>query len=185
MLPQCSCQSSASQSPTSRRGQWTLIGMLVSLAVIVIISAWYYKSILKPQAGSHNGAPAAEQQAYGAVCSTYQSQLTQAVMMYKSDHNDRPPQNFEQLKKYGATDDLTHATGCQFQLDPATGAITEIGHGRAAPNAAPVVLGGGVSGAPAPRSGYGVPGPGGVTLPPNAGGSLPQIVAEMRDSRNH
>ena len=165
MLPQPSLQ-----SPTSRRGQWTLIGMLVSLAIIVIISAWYYKKILSPQIGSHNGAPAAEQQAYGAVCSTYQSQLTQAVMMYKGDHNDRPPRSFEQLKKYGATDDLVHAPGCQFQLDPTTGTITDIGHGQAAPNAAPVVLGGGPGGAaPAP----GARGPGGVTLPPNAGGSVP------------
>lgn len=153
-------QSPASQSPTSRRGQWTLIGMLVTLAVIMIISAWYYNKILSPQAGSHNGAPAAEQKAYGAVCSVYQSQLTQAVMMYKGDHNDRPPQNFEQLKKYGATNDLVHAQGCQFQLDPNTGAITEIGHGQAAPNAAPIVTGGGGRG------------PGGVTLPP-MGGSVP------------
>ena len=157
------------QSPASRRGQWTLIGMLVTLAVIMIISAWYYKKILSPQTGSHNGAPAAEQKAYGAVCSVYQSQLTQAVMMYKGDHNDRPPQNFEQLKKYGATDDLVHAQGCQFQLDPNTGAVIDLGHGQAAPNAAPVVLGGGSGGnAPAP----GARGPGGVTLPP-MGGSVP------------
>ncbi len=157
-------------SPAARRGQWTLIGMLVSLAIIMIISAWYYKKVLSPQAGSHNGAPAAEQQAYGAVCSTYQSQLTQAVMMYKGDHNDRPPQNFEQLKKYGATDDLVHAQGCQFQLDPSTGAITDLGHGQAAPNAAPVVLGGGGTAPAAPAPGG--RGPGGVTLPP-MGGSVP------------
>lgn len=157
------------QSPAFRRGQWTLIGMLVSLAIIMIISAWYYKKVLSPQPGSHNGAPAAEQQAYGAVCSTYQSQLTQAVLMYKGDHNDRSPQNFEQLKKYGATDDLVHAPGCQFQLDPNTGAIIDLGHGRAAPNAAPVVLGGGAApAAPVP----GGRGPGGVTLPP-MGGSVP------------
>lgn len=158
----------SAQSPASRRGQWTLIGMLVTLAVIMIISAWYYKKILSPQAGSHNGAPAAEQKAYGAVCSVYQSQLTQAVMMYKGDHNDRPPQNFEQLKKYGATDDLVHAQGCQFQLDPTTGAVIDLGHGQAAPNAAPVVLGGGRT-APAAPGGRG---PGGVTLPP-MGGSVP------------
>ncbi len=168
------------QSPASRRGQWTLIGMLVSLAVIVIISAWYYKKILTPQAGSHNGAPAAEQQAYGAVCSTYQSQLTQAVMMYKGDHNDRPPQNFEQLKKYGATDDLVHAQGCQFQLDPNTGAITDLGHGRAAPNAAPVVLGGGGTAPASPAPGG--RGPGGVTLPP-MGGSVPANSGGGDDSQ--
>ena len=96
-------------------------------------------SILKPQAGSHNGAPAAEQQAYGAACSEYQSQLNLASTMYKQDHNDRPPHSFDDLKKSGATDDIIRAPGCQFQLDPATGTVTEIGHGQAAPECPPIV----------------------------------------------
>lgn len=125
---------------TKQRGQWTLVGLIVSLAIIAIISAWYYAKILKPQAGSHNGKPAAEQQAYGAVCSEYQSQLTQAVALYKDDHNDHPPRSFEALKKYGVTNDIIQAEGCQFQLDASTGTVTEIGHGRAAPNAQPVVV---------------------------------------------
>ncbi|MGI4790526.1 MAG: hypothetical protein ACRYFS_16945 [Janthinobacterium lividum] len=173
-----------------QRGQWSLVGILVSLAIIAILSAWYYAKILKPQAGSHNGAPAAEQQAYGSVCSVYQSQLTQAVMMYKEDHNDRSPRSFEQLKKYGVTNDIVEAQGCQFQLDTTTGTITEIGHGQAAPGAQPVVI----SDTPAaPKAGPGpywqtapppaagapgnaptapVRGPGGITLPPGSG-SIP------------
>lgn len=156
-------------------GQWSLVGTLVALAIVAILSAWWYAKILKPQAGSHNGAPAAEQQAYGVACTEYQSQLSMAANMYKQDHNDRPPTNFEQLKKYGATDDLLHATGCQFQLDPSTGAITEIGHGLAAKNAQPIVLGGGAPPAGYPGAAPGAPqtGPGGITLPANAGGSLP------------
>ena len=54
---------------TLQRGQWSLIGILVSLAIIAILSAWYYTSVLKPSAGSHNGRPASEQAAYGAGCS--------------------------------------------------------------------------------------------------------------------
>ena len=175
-----------------RRGQWSLIGLLVSLVIVAILSAWYYVKILKPQAGSHNGAPAAEQKAYGSVCSEYQSQLNQAVMLYKGDHNERPPTNFEQLKTYGVSRDILQAPGCQFQLDPATGAITEIGHGQAAPGALPIVLGAGPTapappppppGAPlivgphapqsAPAPGTPARGPGGVVLPPTAGGSVP------------
>jgi type II secretory pathway pseudopilin PulG len=154
-----------------RRGQWSLVGILVSLAVIAILSAWYYNKILKPQAGSHNGAPAAEQKAYGSVCSVYQSQINQAVMMYKSDHNDRSPQSFEALKKYGATDDIVKAQGCQFQLDASTGAVTDIGHGEAAPNAQPVVVGG-ASAAPATNA----PGPYWQSAPPSSqpGASNPQ-----------
>ena len=128
------------QQAKQQRGQWTLVGLLVSLAVIAILSAWYYAKILKPQAGSHNGKPAAEQQAYGAVCSEYQSQLTQAVTMYKADHNDRNPRSFAALKQYGATDDIVKAQGCQFQLDASTGTVTDIGHGQAAPDAQPVVI---------------------------------------------
>jgi hypothetical protein len=168
-----------------QRGQWSLIGTLVSLAIIAILSAWYYAKILKPQMGSHNGAPAAEQKAYGSVCSEYQSQITQAVMMYKGDHNDRNPGSFEPLKKYGVTNDILEAQGCQFEMDASTGTVTEIGHGEAAPNAPPVIING-PSAAPAaghapgpywqgavPQAPAGAPsaparGPGGITLPPSS-----------------
>lgn len=167
-----------------QRGQWSLVGVLVALAIVAILSSWYYAKILKPQAGSHNGVPASEQQAYGAVCSAYVSQFGQAVMLYKQDHNEQPPTSFDQLKKYGVTDDMLHSEGCQFQLDPSTGTITDIGHGLAAKNAPLVVVGGGAPapgapdpGGPAapPPNGPAVPqrGPGVITLPPNPGGSLP------------
>ena len=162
-----------SRRAASQRGQWNLVGILVSLVVIMILSAWYYKSILSPKPGSHNGAPASEQAAYGAVCSEYQSQLNQAATMYKSEHNDRNPRSFEDLKKEGATDDIINAPGCQFQLDPTTGTVIDVGKGQAAPGAAPMVLGGGSSApgssSPPPRSNVG---PGGVTLPPGSS-SLP------------
>ncbi len=164
---------------SNRRNAWqrgqaslSLIGTLVSLTIVIILSAWYAMKVLKPAAGSHNGAPASEQAAYGAVCSEYQSQISQAIMMYKQEHNDRNPTSFEQLKKYGATDDIIRAKGCQFQLDAGAGTVTEIGHGMAAPNAQPVVVNAGSS-APGNSSapGASTPGPGGVTLPPAAGGS--------------
>lgn len=171
-----------------QRGQWSLIGTLVSLAIIAILSAWYYAKILKPQLGSHNGAPAAEQQAYGSVCSVYQSQLTQAVMMYKGDHNERSPRRFDELKKYGVTNDILEAPGCQFQMDAATGTVTEIGHGQAAPGAQPVVINSGSPAAPSSAPGpywqgaapppsstppSAAPsasprGPGGISLPPSS-----------------
>ena len=152
-------------SPVFQRGQWSLVGLLVSLVIIAILSAWYYTRILKPQAGSHNGAPAAEQQAYGAACSEYQAQLTQAVTMYKADNNERSPRSFEDLKKYGASDDIVRAPGCQFQLDPSSGTVTEIGHGRAARNAPPIVLGATPPAAAPPAPG----GPLVLTRPPAPG----------------
>ena len=160
-----------SLSSARQRGQWNLVGLLVSLVIIMILSAWYYKKILSPKPGSHNGAPAAEQAAYGAACSEYQSQLNQSAMMYKSEHNDRNPRSFADLKKEGATDDIINAPGCQFQLDPATGTVTDIGKGEAKPGAAPIVLGGDTS-APGGSPPSFAPGPGGVTLPPSSS-SLP------------
>ncbi len=171
-----------------QRGQWTLVGILVSLAIVAILSGWYYAKILKPQAGSHNGKPAAEQQAYGAVCSEYQSQITQAVTMYKADHNDRNPRSFAALKQYGATDDIVKAQGCQFQMDASTGTVTDIGHGQAAPGAQPVVINGpdaapaasapgpywqqsapsAPAGSPGGSSSGPTRGPGGITLPPTS-----------------
>ena len=61
-------------------------------------------------------------------------------MMYKQDHNDRAPPSFDDLKKAGATDDIIHAEGCQFQLDASTGTVTDLGHGEAAKNAPNVVI---------------------------------------------
>ena len=159
-----------------QRGQWSLVGTLVSLAIIMILSAWYYAKVLKPQAGSHNGAPASEQKAYGAVCSEYVSQLNTASTLYKQDHNEQPPRSFDDLKKAGGvTDDMLHADGCQFQLDASSGVVTDIGQGQAAKNAPLIVVGGSVPPSGVPGSAPAAPqrGPGGITLPPNAGGSLP------------
>lgn len=182
-------QKRAQHGLKQQRGQWSLIGILVSLTIIMILSAWYYSKILKPQTGSHNGRPAAEQKAYGSVCSEYQSQINQAVQMYKGDHNDHNPHSFEALKPYGATDDIVKAEGCQFQLDASTGAVTDIGKGQAAPGAPPVVINSAPAAAPAsntpgpywqsaPPAQPGAPGgdqtapaagPGGIKLPPGAG----------------
>ena len=123
-----------------QRGQWSLVGILVSLVIIAILSAYAYSHILKPAQGSHNGIPASEQQAYGVACTSYEQQMNMAATMYRED-NGKPPTSFDDLKgKYGVTDDMLQTPGCQFQLDPATGHVKDIGHGQAAPGAAPVVL---------------------------------------------
>lgn len=179
-------QSTAQRSANFRRGQWSLVGVLVSLTIIMILSAWYYSKILKPQAGSHNRRPAAEQKAYGSVCSEYQSQLNMAVTMYKSEHNDHNPQSFEELKQYGVTNDIIKAEGCQFQLDASTGSVTDIGRGQAAPGAEPVVVNSAQAApatiapgpywqgnTPAAQPGVSPPasnvGSGGIKLPPSSG----------------
>ncbi len=158
-----------SRCAAKQRGQWNLVGILVSLVIVAILSAWAYSHILKPAQGSHNGIPAAEQQAYGVACTSYEQQMNMASSMYKQD-NGRPPSSFNDLKgKYGVTDEMLQSPGCQFQLNPTSGHVTDVGHGQAAPGTAPLVLEGG-SAAPggSPASNRPAPGPGGITLPSNS-----------------
>lgn len=150
--------------PRLRRGQWSLVGVLVALAIILILAGLYIPRIAARH--SHPGEAATpRERAYGAACEQYLSQMNQAVSLYKTDNEDRPPSRLEELKHYGVTDDMLHAEGCSFQIDPATGAVTENGKGRAAPAGRP-------STAPPPAVPSGPRGPGGVRLPtiPGAGG---------------
>ena len=170
-----------------QRGQWGLIASLVTVALLIGISAWYYAKMLKPAAGSKNGTPAAEQAAYGVACTSYVSQMNQAASMYKSD-NGKPPTSFDDLKKYGVTSEMYQTPGCQFQLDASTGDVTDTGKGKAeigvspivvnsappagASNKAPLVLGG-VNPTPAPAPGGMQVGPGGIKVPTSGGSEVP------------
>lgn len=130
-----------------QRGQASLIGLLVVVAILMILAYMYLPQV----AGEHSapGGPATpREQAYGAACSEYESQLNQAVFMYKTDHDDKPPRNLEELKQYGVTDDQIHAEGCYFQIDPVTGHVSDLGQGKYVPVNPPasVIYGGHATG---------------------------------------
>lgn len=130
-----------------QRGQWSLVGTLVAVAILVLLAALYVPRLLKPSSGPAAQQQTAIQKADGAACSEYVSQMNQAVMLYKQDHNDQPPTSIQDLTHYGVTDDMIHAPGCTYQMDPATGNVTSGG-------------------------GAGSSAPGGITIPniPGAGG---------------
>jgi flagellin-like protein len=153
------------RSASCRQGQWSLIGSLVAVAIIIVLAAIYLPRLIKPTTQSGAGATVL-QKADGTACVVYQSQMNQAVDMYKTDHDGAPPRSIDQLRRYGVTDDMIHAPGCSFQIGPG-GQVTETGHGQAVP-AGPGAPGQTV---PLPPSG-GQPGPGGITIPniPGAGG---------------
>lgn len=153
---------------TFQRGQWTIVGSLLAVAILLVLAVVLIPKMLKPAA--HPGeARSAIQEGQGAACSVYTSQINQAVSMYRSDHDGAAPPSLDDLKKYGVTDDMLHAPGCAFVLNGGT--VTEVGHGAAPANAAPVPL---APGQPAPQAPAAPPGttvgPGGVHIPTGPAG---------------
>ena len=116
----------------SQRGQASLIGLLITIAIIMILAASYYPMIAADHSTPGTSATPRER-AYGAACSEYESQLNQAVFMYKNDHDDRPPHSLEELKAYGVSDEQIHAEGCYFQIDPVSGHVSDVGQGKYVP----------------------------------------------------
>ena len=115
-----------------QRGQASLIGMLITLAIILVLAATLYPQI----AARHSepgGTATPTERSYGTACAEYESQMNQAVFMYKGDHEDHAPRSLEQLKPYGVSDDMIHAEGCYFQIDPASGHVSDVGHGKYVP----------------------------------------------------
>ncbi len=114
-----------------RYGQWSLVGSLISIAIILILAAVYLPRLFGHKATATSPAVASPQQrAYGAACGEYLSQINLAVQQYKTDNDDKVPAKLDDLKKYGVTDDMIHAPGCAFQIDPATGQVTDTGKGN-------------------------------------------------------
>jgi len=150
-----------------QQGQWTIVGSLVAIALLIGLAAWLLPGLLKPRGDA--GGRTAIQAGQGAACSVYESQINQAITMYKSDHDGRPPASLDDLKEYGVTDDITHAPGCSFVLQG--GRATDVGHGAAppvtltAPSAAP---------APAPSNPGVTVAPGGIRVP-TGGGASPDV----------
>lgn len=154
-------------SNTYQRGQWTIVGSLIAIAILVALAILLIPKMLKPAV--HPGeARSAIQEGQGAACSVYTSQLNQAVSMYRSDHEGAAPPSLDDLKKYGVTDDIVHAPGCAFVMT--NGVVTEVGHGAAPASAAPVTLAPGQPPAqvPAPPANTTV-GPGGIKIPTGGG----------------
>lgn len=163
-----------SRSSGQCRGQWSLVGLMVAATVLIILAALYIPRIAKRHSQPGEVATPTER-GYGAACSEYVSQMNQAVQIYKTDHDDKAPARVEDLKSYGVTDDMIHAPGCSFQVDPATGTVFDTGGGRARPGAvsAPPGAPSAPAGSP-PAPNGGSRGPGGVTIPniPGAGSGL-------------
>jgi competence protein ComGC len=125
------------QKRSSQCGQATLIGLLIAIAILMILYAIYVPQIAARHSAEGQARTPTER-ALGAACGAYASQMNDAVVMYKTD-NGSPPTSLDQLKKYGVTDDMIHAEGCYYQMDPATGEVRDVGGGQYQPGTSPVL----------------------------------------------
>lgn len=147
------------RSARCRQGQWTLVGTLVAVAIIIVLAALYIPRIARRHA-EPGGAATPMERADAVACMSYQSQINQAISMYKMDHEGAPPRSVDDIKnsKYGVTDEMLRAPGCALVVPGGPGS----GQTPASPSGA----------MPAPPAGS-QRGPGGVAIPtiPGAGGT--------------
>jgi competence protein ComGC len=145
-------------SQRCRRGQWTLVGTLVAIAIIFIMMAIYMPRIAARH--SAKGQPRTPmERAYGAGCDEYLGQINMAVTMYRDDHHGSVPNSLDDLKNYGIDDNIVHAQGCAFTLQ--NGVVTETANGTAPDYHAPPA-------APAPAAPQSAPGQPVYMAPPGA-----------------
>lgn len=150
-----------------QQGQWTIVGSLIAIAILIAVAAIYIPKMLRP--ATHSGEQrSAIQAGQGAACSVYTSQINQAVSMYRSDHDGATPASLDDLQKYGVTNDILHAPGCSFVMT--NGHVTEVGRGAAPAYAAPVTLAPGSAPPPPPAAPASTTvGPGGIKIPTGGG----------------
>lgn len=139
------------RSAACRRGQWTLIGTLVAVVIVIVLAAMWIPRLTRHRTDPGRPASAPLERADEMACLSYQQQINQAITLYKMDNEGALPRSVNDLKKYGITDEMLHAPGCALLVPGAT-----------APGQAP---------APSAPSPAGQRGPGGVTIPniPGAG----------------
>jgi prepilin-type N-terminal cleavage/methylation domain-containing protein len=114
------------QNKQKSRG-FSLIEILIVVAIILILSAIYLPRLTggrDPLSGKKRTSPV--QKAHQVATVSYVSQIQQAINMYKMDNEDRLPQNLQELKRYGVTEEMLMdgASGKPLEYNPQTGEIT-------------------------------------------------------------
>jgi prepilin-type N-terminal cleavage/methylation domain-containing protein len=105
---------------------FSLIEILLVMVIIIILSAIYLPKLIggRDANGKRHATPTQKAQQVATV--SYISQIQQAIQMYKSDNEDRFPQNLQELKRYGVMDQMLidGATGKPLAYNPETGEVT-------------------------------------------------------------
>ena len=116
------------------RGQWSLIGLMLSLLILVVI-AWLF---LWPAMRTHEGGTTmstpqqAIERAKDVDCANNLRQIRYAIVMYRNE-NERAPATLQELRMGVGPDFFRCPIGKEpYAYDPTTGAVrcTHPGHGR-------------------------------------------------------
>ena len=152
-----------------KRNAFGLIEILVVIVIIAVLALIMIPRLTGAgQKGKKKHTPI--QRAKDTAGLSYTSQINQAIMMYKQDHDEQNPPSLQSLKTYGVTDEMMvdQVTKQPLAYNPATGVVSEptpIVSGNPATTTAPPVR---------PRTNVG---PGGVSLP-----NIPQTPVDAGDN---
>ena len=105
---------------------WGLVEMLVVILIIAVLAALTLPRLLgghDPKTGKKIVAP--KERAQQVVGVEYTQQINQAILMYKTDHEEQNPPTLADLKTYGVTSDmiLDPVTHQPLAYDPHTGRV--------------------------------------------------------------
>lgn len=115
----------------SNRGQiFTLIEILVVVAIIVVAGLWISNTYLGVGKKAGSGGPATPiERGQGVDCANNLHQVRMAIDMYKQD-NEKPPASLQDLRGLMESMFKCSVSGKPFSYDPATGRVwcTTPGH---------------------------------------------------------
>jgi type II secretory pathway pseudopilin PulG len=142
-------------------GQYTLIGLIVAMAIIVILGAVLYPKFVNPGGVTKSDAnqySSAEQKAEGVACGEYYSQIKMAIRSYRDSHGQLPP-DLKSLSSEGVSSDMWNDPSCGFTYNPVTGELNDTDHPAPAAAPSPAAASVGTPGNPTPGTpGYPPPG---------------------------
>jgi prepilin-type N-terminal cleavage/methylation domain-containing protein len=109
------------------RRVFSMIEILVVLVIICILATVLIPRLVgggKDAAGKRVLTHKQRAQQVGTI--SYVSQIQQAITMYKMDNDERLPQNLQELKRYGVTEEMLidSISKQPLQYNPQTGEIT-------------------------------------------------------------
>jgi type II secretory pathway pseudopilin PulG len=114
----------------NNKGQWSLIEILVVVAIIAVASVVIYPRYVGGGShgtggGKHADPPAPMERAQGIECTSNLGQIRAAINMYQSS-NGSYPASLDDLKTNGVTASISKCpvSGTPYQYDAATGKVS-------------------------------------------------------------
>ena len=110
----------------NNRGQlFTLIEILVVVAIIAGVGLMLARGYLGGGAGGPGKAPTPKERALGVDCMNNLQQIRNAIEMYRQANEEKMPMSLAQLESSGVGSSITKCSvsGTPYSYDPATGRV--------------------------------------------------------------